>query len=97
MKLPRSAAAAGGAIRVGGRSRVGGVGYPVDFRGGPWDRKREEWSRDDPPEVIEVPEDQGGPFLYKLVGSIGSMQTTGPIRCLYEPDPSMAPDASEAP
>jgi hypothetical protein len=70
------------------------VAYPVDFRGGPWDGKREEWTRLRPPEVIEVPGDQGVPFLYRLVAQIDSHKAGGTIHCIYEPDPSMAPDES---
>jgi len=68
------------------------MSYPVDFRGGPWDGKREEWTRLRPPEVFEVPSDEGVPFLYRLVAKIDSHQVKGPIHCIYEPDPSMAPD-----
>jgi hypothetical protein len=70
------------------------VRYPVDFHGGPWDGKREEWSRPDPPEVITAQGDEGVPFLYRLIAAIGADQASGPIRCVYEPDPSMAPPDS---
>jgi hypothetical protein len=66
------------------------MGYQVDFQGGPWDRRREDWNRFEPPEVIEVPKAQGGPFLYRLVQGIGRAPLAGPTVRHYAPDPAMA-------
>jgi hypothetical protein len=41
--------------------------------------------------VITAQGDEGVPFLYRLIAAIGADRASGPIRCVYEPDPSMAP------
>jgi hypothetical protein len=66
------------------------MGYQVDFEGGPWDRKREEWNRFEPPDLIEVPKAQGGPFLYRLVRAIGPAEVAGMTVRRYAPDHAMA-------
>jgi hypothetical protein len=53
--------------------------------------KREEWNRPDPAEVVTTQADEVGvPYLYRLVAAIGADQPSGPICCIYEPDPSLA-------
>lgn len=47
----------------------------------------------EPGVVIEVPEEEGGPFLYRRAVSIGAWQSGGPARLIYDPDPSMDPNA----
>jgi hypothetical protein len=66
------------------------VRYEVDFQGGPWNRKRETWNRFEPPETIEVPMAQGGPFLYRLIRAIGPVQPNEATVRRYAPDVAMA-------
>jgi hypothetical protein len=64
----------------------------VEFRGGPWDGQKKSFATD-PGEIIEVPAHEGGPFTYQLATSVGGWQSSRPVRIVYEPHPSMDPNA----
>lgn len=70
-----------------------GAGWRVEFRGeGPLAGQTKHFAVE-PGQVIEVPEEEGGPFLYRRAVSVGAWQSGGPVRLIYDPDPSTDPNA----
>ena len=65
--------------------------WRVEFRyDGPWAGQTKIFPAE-PPEVIEVPPEDGGPFTYRRAVSVGAVQSAKPVRLIYDPDPSMDP------
>src|SRR6266511_3243829 len=42
---------------------------------------------------VEVPPEEGGPFTYRRAVSVSAWQSEKPVRLIYDPDQSMAPNA----
>jgi hypothetical protein len=65
--------------------------WHVEFRfDGPWAGQTKLFATE-PPEVIEVPRDEGGPFTYRRAVDVPAWQSAKPVRLIYDPDPSMDP------
>jgi hypothetical protein len=68
-------------------------GWRVEFRyDGPWAGKTKSFASE-PDDVIEVPPEEGGPFTYRRSVEVPVWQSEGPVRLIYDPDPSMDPNA----
>lgn len=69
------------------------LGWHVEFRfDGPWKGQTKVFATE-PPEIIEVSIEEGGPFTYRRTVTVDAWHTDRPVRLIYDPDESMDPNA----
>ena len=60
----------------------------MEFRGGPLAGQMKH-VESEPEEEFEVPAEEGGPFTYVRVASVGAEESAEPIRVIFDPEQPM--------